>query len=239
VLAVPGEERQLPVDGILYLSARRASLGLDRIYTDIGRMLGEPQATMLAARWADGEVALLDKVEYLLENMREGLYVILLDNLEDILTEDGKIAEKGLHLFLQHCVTRATGSRLVITSREQVQISVPALHTTRCIPLHEGLPEDDAITLLTELDPEGTLGLRDAPHDDLCRAAQLTQGIPRALELLAGILERDPGTSLTRLLADVREVKDRVVERLVEEGHHHLGDNERCVMEAWPSSTVL
>ena len=45
-----GERKELPIDGILYLSARSTGLGLERIYTDVGRMLGEPLASKLSAR---------------------------------------------------------------------------------------------------------------------------------------------------------------------------------------------
>jgi hypothetical protein len=104
-LPVPSEERELPIDGILYLSARSTGLGLERIYTDVGRMLGEPAASQLAARWA-GDAPLAAKVETLLETMQDGLYLILLDNLEEELTEDGAIAEEGLRLFVERCLTQ-------------------------------------------------------------------------------------------------------------------------------------
>jgi len=54
------------IDGILYLSARSTGLGLERIYADVGRMLGEPVASRLAARWADKDTPLATKVETLL-----------------------------------------------------------------------------------------------------------------------------------------------------------------------------
>jgi len=231
VLPVPDEERDLPVDGILYLSARSTGLGLERIYTDVGRMLGEPAASALATRWA-GDAPLAVKVEYLLEAMRDGLYLILLDNLEDYLTEDGVIAEEGLHLFVERCLTQPDGVRLVVTSREEIRLAAAALRSTRSIPLREGLPEGDAIALLRDLDPQRRLGLRDAPEDDLRRAARLTGGIPRALEILAGILHEDPTTSLPKLLADEATFGAGVVEQLVAEGYRYLGDNERRVMEA-------
>jgi hypothetical protein len=72
VLPVPGEEKELAIDGILYLSARGTGLGLERIYTDVGRMLGEPTASKLAGRWASRDAPLAAKVEYLLESMQEG-----------------------------------------------------------------------------------------------------------------------------------------------------------------------
>jgi hypothetical protein len=62
VLSVPGAERELPIDGILYLSARSTGLSLERIYADVGRMLGEPTASKLAARWIDRDTPLTAKV---------------------------------------------------------------------------------------------------------------------------------------------------------------------------------
>ena len=232
VLPIPSEERELPIDGILYLSARSTGLGLERVYSDVGRMLGEPAASKLAVRWADGETSLAAKVEYLLEAMQDGLYLILLDNLEDYLAEDGSISEEGLRLFVERCLTQPGGARLVVTSREEVWLAGDALRGSRSIPLREGLSEDDAVALLRDLDPQGTLGLRDAPEGELRRAARLTQGIPRALEILAGILHQDPTASLSRLLADEAAFGAEVVEQLVAEGYRRLGDDERRIMEA-------
>ncbi len=220
------------VSGILYLSARSTGLSLERIYTDVGRMLGEPAASRLAARWASGEIPLVAKVEYLLETMQDGLYLILLDNLEDHLSPDGTIADEGLRLFVEHCLTQPGGARLIATSREQVQVASAALRNARHIPLRDGLPEDEAMALLRALDPSGELGLRDAPESDLRRAVQLTGGIPRALEIIAGILQADPTTSLPRLLAGKSLFGEQVVESLVAASYHRLGENERHVMES-------
>jgi tetratricopeptide (TPR) repeat protein len=232
VLPVPGEDRELAVDGILYLSARSTGLGLERIYADVGRMLGEPTASKLSVRWASRDLPLAAKIEYLLETLQDGLYLILLDNLEDELTPEGVIGREGLRLFVERCLTMPGGARLIVTSREQVKISPAALRGARSIPLREGLPEDEAIALLRDLDPSGTLGLRDGAQDDLHRAARLTQGIPRALEILAGILHEDPAASLPRLLADEGLFGEQVVEQLVAEGYRRLGEDERRVMEA-------
>jgi len=224
--------RHYEIDGILYLSARSTGLGLERIYADVGRMLGEPAASQLAARWADRDTPLAAKVEYLLETMRDGLYLILLDNLEEELTEEGAIAEEGLRLFVERCLTQPGGVRLVVTSREEVQLAAAALRGARTIPLRKGLPEDEAVALLRDLDPQGMLGLRDAPEEELRRAARLTRGIPRALEILAGILHEDPTASLPKLLTDKQLFGEQVVEQLVAAGYCRLGDNERRVMEA-------
>ena len=163
--------------------------------------------------------------------MQDGLYLILLDNLESVMAEDGTI-EEGLRLFVERCLTQPSGVRLIVTSREQVKIAAAALPTTRSIPLREGLPEDEAVALLRDLDPQGALGLRDAPEDDLRRAARFTRGIPRALEILAGILHEDPTASLSRLLADENLFGEQVVEQLVAAGYNRLGETERRMIEA-------
>ncbi len=231
-LLVSEEGAEVDVDGILYLSTRSTGLSLERIYNDIGRMLGEPVASTLAARWADREILLPAKVEYLLETMQDGVYLLLLDNLEDELAEDGSIEKEGLRLFVEYCLTQRSGARLIVTSREHVKVAAAALPWIRNVPLREGLPEEDAIALLREFDPEGALGLRDAPEEDLRRAARLTRGIPRALEILAGILYGDPTTSLSKLLADRTIFGAEVMEKLVAEGYRRLEEDERRVMEA-------
>lgn len=220
------------VDGILYLSARSTGLSLERIYTDVGRMLGDPVASRLAARWADRDTPLAAKVEYLLETLQEGVYVILLDNLEDVLNDDNAIQEEGLRLFVERCMLQPGGARLITTSREQVAVTPAAVRSARHIPLREGLPEDDAVALLRDFDGDGRLGLRDAPEADLRRAVQLTQGIPRALEILVGILDRDPTLTLAELLADETVFGEQVMESLIAAGYERLGEDERRVLEA-------
>ncbi len=231
-LPIPDENQEMTIDGIIYLSARSTGLSLERIYADVGRMLGEPIAGRLAKLWTNGELPLIAKIEYLLDVMQDGLYLILLDNLEDSLAEDGTVAEEGLRLFIERCLTQPGGAKLIVTSREHVQVVSAALPMTRSIPLCDGLPEAEAMALLRELDPQGELGLRNAPEDDLRQATQLSNGIPRALEIIAGILQIDPATNLSRLVADRKLFGEQVVENLVSASHHHLDENERCAMEA-------
>ncbi|MCL4300689.1 MAG: DUF4062 domain-containing protein [Anaerolineae bacterium] len=229
-LPVPDESKELAIDGIIYLSARSTGLSLERIYSDVGVMLGEPVAGALAARWANPMLPLPAKVQYLLQTIRNGVYLMLLDNLEDKLDDDGTITDEGLRLFIEACLTQPTGVRLIVTSREVIKLSPTTRPGVRQIFLRDGLPEEEAIALLRELDPQGQLGLQDAPDTDLRRAAQIAMGIPRALELLTSILE-DPTMSLPRLLA-ARSTETEMVEQWVAEGYRHLSQEEQQVMEA-------
>jgi hypothetical protein len=58
-----------------------------------------------------------------------------------------------LRLFVERCLTQPSGARLIVTSREQVKLAAAGLRGTRSIPLREGLPEDEAVALLRDLDP--------------------------------------------------------------------------------------
>jgi tetratricopeptide (TPR) repeat protein len=232
VLPVPGEDREITVDGILYLNARSTGLSLDRIYADVGRMVDEPAADRLKARWTNPDTPLAAKIECLLQAMQGGLYLILLDNLEDYFTEGHIIGEDGLRTLIECCLTKPTGARWILTSREQVNVVGAGLHNVRVIPLLEGLPEDESVSLLRDLDPQGELYLRHAAEADLRRAARSTSGIPRALEIVAGILHRDPTTTLGHLLGSRALFGEQVVERLVAEGYRRLKEDERRVMEA-------
>ncbi|MFC2037370.1 tetratricopeptide repeat protein [Chloroflexota bacterium] len=231
-LPIPGEGRGLAVDGILYLSARSTSLSLERIHVDVQRMLGEPAASRLAARWRHGDASSIARVGYLLEALQDGVYLLLLDNLEDHLTKEGEITDDGLSVFLQRFLTQPSGVRLIVTSRWEPRLPSTALPRACTISLEKGLPDDDASSLLHELDPQSRLGLRDASEEDLQLTTQRTQGIPRALELVAGILKNDPTMSLPRLLADERLFGEEVVEELVAEGYLRLRDDDGRVMEA-------
>ena len=229
---MPTENRTLRIAGILYLNARSTGLGLERIYADVGRMLGEEIAQRLALHWADKETTLLAKVEHLLEALQEGVYLILLDNLEDTLTAEGEIADEGLRLFIERCLVQPGGARILVTSRYQPNLPRSGLGSVRQIPLRDGLPEDEAIALLHDLDPQGQLGLRAASTAALREAIRRTQGIPRALEILVGLLYEDPTLGLAELLADDSLFGAQVVETLVAAGFERLDEDERSIIEA-------
>ena len=82
-----------------------------------------------------------------------------------------------------------------------------------------------------KLDPNGDYGLRDAPEEQLAQAVGLVHGVPRALEVIAGILANDPFASLAEVMEQFYEHED-VVQALIEENYRRLDDNARRVIEA-------
>jgi hypothetical protein len=127
----------------------------------------------------------------------------------------------------------AHGVKVIITTR--VAPTPLLLHqpgVQRRIDLDEGLKSPYAEQLLRARDPDGKLGLRDAPDELLREAAERTRGYPRALEALAAILSADRDTTLPELLGETERLPDNVVEALVGEAFQRLDEASQQVMQA-------
>lgn len=227
----PHTDEDIPLDGIVYLSTRTAGISLERLFLDCARMLGGEQEKRLNAIWTNPQLETEGKVSRLLEALSEGWYVILLDNIEDLLDDEGQLLDDDLRLFFEHSLTMTHGARLLVTSRIALHFRREVMRFDRQIKLLEGLPTADGVALLRDLDPNGDYGLRDAPDEQLAKAVGLTHGVPRALEVLAGILANDPFVSLDDVLEQFYEQED-VVQALIEENYKRLDSAARRVIEA-------
>lgn len=223
--------REQSIDGIIYLSAVSTGISLERIFADVRRMLGEPHDSTLHAKWLVN-IPLEAKINHLLEAMKDGLYLILLDNMETVQDETGNIAEEGLRLFVEQCSIRRDNVKMIATSREKLILSADTTLHHQSIPLEKGLDEDTVVEVLRELDPQGEIGLKHAPESDLREVSRLTGGIPRALEILAGILYADPDLTLSKMLADKEIFGDEVMNYLVAAGYEHLDEEAKKVVES-------
>ena len=227
-----GNGQAQQVDGVVYFCAQHNRITLEQLFTDFARLFNEEIADRLAARWANNAISLAAKAECLLEVTAGGTYLILLDNFEDELEADGMIRDEGLSVFVEQCLIKPSGIKLLVTSREKVKLSPSALRATRTISLTTGLAKSEAAALLREMDPQGILHLRNADEETLARVAEFTQGIPRALELVAGLLYEDPTARLDLLLADKAHFGAEVMGPLVAAGYQRLAEPERRIMEA-------
>ena len=221
----------VPLDGIAYLSTRTAGISLERLFLDCAKMLGGEQETRLNTIWTNPQIGNEDKIARLIEALSAGCYVILLDNVEELLDDNGQFLDKDLRLFFEHSLTTSHGARLLVTSRVALAFRREVMRFDRQVKLLEGLPIADGVALLRELDPNGDYGLRDAPEEQLAQAVSLVYGVPRALEVLAGILANDPFASLAEVLERFYEQED-VVQALLEENYKRLDRDARQVIEA-------
>ena len=220
------------IDTILYLDARTTGLSFERLYADVKRLLDDAPAARLADYWSRQDITLAQKVEALVETLRDRQLLVLLDGLEASLGPDGVVLDDGLRAFVDACLSQGHAPQITATSRSDLTISSEVFPRVRAIRLRGGLDTADAVALLRDLDPQNELGLNGADEADLLRAVELTGGSPRALELIVGILQADPAASLTRLLSDERTFDAQVVESLVAEGYRRLGVDEQRVIEA-------
>ncbi len=201
--------------GIAYVSCGGASKPtVERLFADLGRLLGDPRRRELEECWKNTSQSLADKVALLLGKLKQGSYWLVLDPLQDMLDNDRKIEDPAIREFVDLCLTTPDhGLRLIATSSREVVVTQPAFQEVEFVHLAEGLPPDDAIALLRELDT-GDYGLREAPDSLLREAVKRCNGIPHALKNIFGLLCTDPLLSLKQLLDDKRLFGERVVENL-------------------------
>lgn len=224
-------ETPTPIDGIIYMSTNTAGISLERLFINSAQLLGGEQEKELNTTWVNPQLDTQTKITRLLEALQSGNYVILMDNMEDLLTEDGAIADPDLVAFFDAALVTPSNTSLLITTRMPLKFSRQVMRFDNQVSLSEGLPVEHGITMLRELDASGMAGLGDASDEELAEAVKLVHGMPRALEILAGILANDPFATIDEVLADFYQQED-VVNDLVRENYKRLETGERRVMEA-------
>ena len=217
------------VDGIAYLSTRREGISLERIYFAAARMLGGERRATLERDWNKDQLTIADKIQRLLDALRDGFYVILLDHLEDLLDGSGRITDDGIRLLVERGLERRAGLRLFVTSRVRIALPLDASKGDRPVFLNQGLSLEDGVAMLRDLDRGA--GLKQLSDEALRRVVGRLHGVPRALEVFAGILNNDDGETVDHLLERFYGRPD-VVDELFKEGINRLDEPAQRVVEA-------
>lgn len=226
----------MDTDGIVYLSqVGRHQVTYENLVYDLARLLPQAEADAINSAYRNPANTVEDVMYVLLEAFAAKRVVVLLDNFESVLdpttdsVNDSALQDALMAVLRgpQHCV------KVIITTQvvpKGLALIVPsAQHPLR---LDEGLGYPDAETVLRALDPDGSLGLRDAPDALLGRAREQTRGFPRALEAIKGILF-DHSVTLVDLLDQTAGVAaDDVVKVLVGEAYQRLDRPSQRVMQA-------
>ena len=186
----PGAVPPGRVGGIVYESARTCGISLERVFLDCARLLPGPREAQAIQTWTS-HLSDADKLDRLLSELTQGPYFLLLDNVEDHLTDAGEIADEGLATLFDVALRHSADLRIVVTSQIALALRPELLRFDQRIALTDGLPTADAVSLLRELDPNGEAELRDAADSALASAVQRVHGVPRAIELIAGAMLGD------------------------------------------------
>ena len=240
---LPDDGGELPVDAIVYLSpAGIHPVSFPNLFTDLTRLLPDAEAQRLDQLYHDPQQPPGQLMRTLLEAFPDGRSIVLLDNLEDLIDPATlALSDVGLDAALGELLAAPQhGIKVIATTRlvpRQLLLRQPG--RSKRLDLDEGLPVSEAIKVLHGMDSNGALGLRDASHELLAAACELTRGFPRALEALAAILAADRDASLPGLLTTAAEVlPDEIVEVLVGEAFDRLDPFGQQVMQALAIYTV-
>lgn len=218
--------------GVVNLSARTdGQLTIERIFFAVAELADPAGKESLLALWSRPRDP-RDKLLGLFAALGEGTQVIVLDNIEDQLSDDGRPTHPDLDLFLDVVFRAAQAPRVLVTSQVPVSLDPAVWRWQARLHLDSGLPVADSVDLLRELDRNGEAGLLDAPAAELEDAARRLHGVPRALELTVGVLTGDRLTlpTLDSLLNDFT-VRGDVVDQLAHDRYRRLDDEARLTLD--------
>ena len=232
---LPDDLGDLPVDGIVYLSAVGTRIvNVPNLFADLCQLLPDEKSHDLDALYKNPQVATEAKINALLAEFPHGRFIVLLDNFENVLdAETMNIRDAELNEALRALLNAPHHAVKVMITTRIAPHDLGFVHPGRQnrLNLDNGLEPQYAKNVLTENDADGTLGLKNAPDDLLTRACEFTRGFPRALEALIAILRADRYTTLAEILANAIP-PDKVVEALVGEAFNRLDPNAQRVMQA-------
>jgi tetratricopeptide (TPR) repeat protein len=216
--------------GLLNLSTRTAGITLERIFLDCARLLGHEDEAELLELWA-GSRSSADKVSALLHALERQFFVILIDNLEDLLTDEGRLRDEELQIFFDFVFRAVRPPRILVTSRIPVWLPVELRRFGARVRLTEGLPPAEGVQLLRELDRDGEAALARISDEELLAAVVRVHGVPRALELVVGAMARDYLTlpTLDEVLRDY-SVRGDMVANLAQDQYRRLDPDARAVL---------
>ncbi|MEU4746014.1 AAA family ATPase, partial [Actinosynnema sp. NPDC023658] len=216
---------------IANISSRTSGLSLERIYLDCARLLGGAAEEELLSAWT-GSRAVMDKVTTLFDAFTERRCLLVLDNVEDRLTDVGEPADGDLRDFFEVLFRARHLVRLLVTTQVPIALPPAVRRYEARIFLDDGLPPSDGVALLRELDRDGEAGLHLMSDLDLEQAVRRVHGVPRAIELVFGALVQDYLTLPTlEDLLDTYAVRGDMVANLAQDGFRRLGHEARLVLD--------
>ncbi|MEH2060724.1 MAG: tetratricopeptide repeat protein [Nostoc sp.] len=127
-------------------------------------------------------------------------YLLVLDNLETLLHNDGQWRDQAYDQFLLRWFGSSSESKILVTSREQPTLPNNTLNQSQWLKL-DGLLTDAGVALLQALEIQGS----DANLAEFVKSAD---GHPLLLKLVAGLLKAEEGeeANISVLKQDIFEI---------------------------------
>ncbi|WP_277926137.1 tetratricopeptide repeat protein [Nostoc sp. FACHB-857] len=128
-------------------------------------------------------------------------YLLVLDNLETLLQDDGQWHDEVYAQFWARWFGSSSESKILLTSREQPTLPNNTLNQSRWLPLG-GLDTDAGVALLQALEIQGL-------NTNLVEFVHRVDGHPLLLKLVAGLLKAEEGEA-----ADINVLKQDIFQIL-------------------------
>jgi tetratricopeptide (TPR) repeat protein len=207
-----GRTGQLPIDAALYLPADGSRpIGPAMLLEELSKIVpGEGAHAALGEHLNNSMLPLAAKLDRTLEQLAGSRVVVIIDSAEELLDKGGRIRDPELdELFRALLSRRDHGVKLILAARSAPEplLRENPLSAGR-LQVDNGLPGPEAMRFLQSLDGEGVYGLESAPEEHLEEVRRLTDGNPRALELVFSVLKGDPELSLPQLLDEMNRVPE-------------------------------
>ena len=224
------------IRAIVYISrAELQTFTIDHVLRKLAQSLDAEAAKRVAPILSDPRAGATVKTEALLDVLRDGLTLLVLDNFETLLT-DGAICNPGIAAFLETACATQHGLNIIITSRYDVPLA--AFESVRRLHLNTGLRLPDAVGLLRRLG-KTVESVCAAPDAELEQLANAVFCVPMALKSLVGFLRSRPRVTVPHLLRDdgrFAEFKRHDVtagmRKLIAEQYSLLNEHERLALQA-------
>ncbi|MBS3649553.1 hypothetical protein KEU06_13130 [Pseudaminobacter sp. 19-2017] len=138
-------------------------------------------------------------VEVLIDQTRDAKAILVFDNVDSYIDLENRSFIGILDTLVQRISTSESTSRIVLTCRPDVQYPSSSVIT---LPM-KGISVEEAIELFAKRVPTVTI-----PEEDIREAHTRTKGHAFWLDLLAVQVTKVPGTTLRKLLNDMRRGRD-------------------------------
>ncbi|MCL4252853.1 MAG: serine/threonine protein kinase, partial [Anaerolineae bacterium] len=223
-------EKRGEANGIAYIRANSSpSLNIISILDTLGEFLPSDHHFNTLRR--DVNTSIADKTHALINGLADGRYIVYIDNLETLQhPENYTLLDDDISQLFETLVETTNGVlTVIITSRYPIPFpNTLKVHET-VIRLDEGLPEDDAILFLRDMDRLGVLPTED---DLLTHWVDKVGGYPRGLEALVGYLNGGETRHIDDLLQDEALFEGEILSNIVHHAHNALPQDFRHVMAA-------
>lgn len=212
-------------DGMVLLSATSTGITLTRILADFATLLNNPGLDPASQ-------PTVYRVTHLLDALKNGKYVLLLDNLEHLQDpHTNELKDEEIGTFFRVALEQGSTLRILLTSRYPLSLPRTVKSWERILQLEQGLNLQDGVQLLRSSDPDNLASLRDADNATLEALVRKTHGLPRALEAVVGMLLESPLMTPDDLLTDDRTLSDELGDLFVQGAINTLSDEAVQVLE--------